>query len=186
MKLFLLIIFTCCGFFCVNIYGLMPSQKLKFSSVYTNLGSDCEPMQTENSNDNARLCRGTGGYKIRVWTSSVAQMIAAYFSDDSGSINLAVLSLSADTTTSKIEWRMVNGKPFAVILVVDEYGDIDEENPYLGKKIGELVRIQGLRDLNELYFEIPVRRRNARIAARKIADDGFRDRKTKRSSVWHC
>jgi len=85
-----------------------------------------------------------------------------------------------DQTKIKAEWRTANGKPFAVIMRVAKYGETDDENLYIGKKIGEELIVQGLKGFEDIDFKVDAKTPNANVKARKLADDAYLEKADKK------
>ena len=147
----------------------------KFSSRYTNLRNDCKVTPgDENGTDGSSDCRGAGGYRIFIWYSAAAEMIAAELPDRSGNIMLDTHDIFSDYSRIKIEWRMANGKPFAVIMRVFKYGDEKKsEYDYWGKKVGEELKVIGLKGFENIDFRVDAKTPDANVKARELADKGF-------------
>lgn len=146
----------------------------RFSSLYTNLQKDCKETPGENGTDGSLDCRGVGGYQIFIWYSAAAEMIAAIPPDNSDHINLDTHDISSDYSKIKIEWRMANGKPFAVIMRVFKYGEEKkDENDYWGKKIGEELKIVGLKGFENIAFTVDAKTPDANAKARELADKAY-------------
>jgi hypothetical protein len=166
--------------FCLFIFsGSAYSQKnkndvVKFSSQYSNLDKDCKTIKggTEGTDD-ASDCKGVGGYRIQVGAAAAALFIAAETPDKKDRIQLATQNFDFDQTKSTIEWRMANGKPFAVIMRVAVYSDTVKEGEYFGKKIGEQLIIIGLKGYEKIDFKVDAKTPDANARARGLADDAF-------------
>ena len=105
----------------------------KFSSVYTDSTKQCtgaEPVFT---------CKGYGDYKLILDIGGVFQS-ARIESSKIKNYSLSIANRQSVGWNPKVEWRMANGKPFAVIVRVDE----SDENSETPKKIGEKLLVFGL------------------------------------------
>ena len=91
-------------------------------------------------------------------------------------IQLATLGFDFDHRKAKVEWRMADGKPFAVIMRIPKYGETDEDNPYIGKKIGEQLIIKGLKGFEKIDFTVDAKTPKANQKARDLADQGFQQK----------
>ena len=146
----------------------------KFSSRYTNLQKDCKVTPGENGTDGSSDCRGVGGYRIFIGYSAAAEMIVAELPDKSGNIMLDTHDISSDYSKIKIEWRMANGKPFAIIMRVFKYGDEKKnEYDYWGKKIGEELKVVGLKGFENIDFRVDAKTPDANAKARELADNAY-------------
>ncbi len=168
----------CIILFVGNIYAQNTKQTTpKFSSVYTNLERNCKTTPGENGSDGSSDCRGVGGYRIYIWYSAAAEIMALEPPDKSDGILLDMHDIFSDYSKVKIEWRMANGKPFAVIMRVFKYGDEKKnEYDYYGKKIGEELKIIGLRGFENIEFKVDAKTPNANTKARELADNGFQQK----------
>jgi hypothetical protein len=172
--------FTTLALFCLVLFiSSVEAQKTnqtapKFSSRYTNLRKDCKVTPGENGSDGSSDCRGVGGYRILIGYSAAAEMIAAELPDKSGNIMLDTHDIFSDYSKIKIEWRMANEKPFAVIMRVFKYGDEKKnEYDYWGKKIGEELKVIGLKGFENIDFRVDAKTPDANLKARELADSGF-------------
>jgi hypothetical protein len=167
--------------FCFVLFtGSSYAQKInqtapKFSSRYTNLQKDCKTTPGENGSDGSSTCRGVGGYQIFIWYSAAAEMIAAERSANTAdSFLLDTHDIFSDYSKIKLEWRMANGKPFAVIMRVFKYGDeLKNEYDYWGKKVGEELKIIGLKGFEDINFKVDAKTPEANAKARELADNSF-------------
>ena len=173
MKQLLTICLFCLSLLATNILAQKATKPLKFSSAYTNLNKDCKTIKGGEGTDDASDCRGIGGYRIRVWFSATTQHIGAETPKTKDMVNLATQGLDFDQNKVKVEWRMANGKPFVVIMRVFKYGETDENNPYVGKKIGEELIIKGLKGFEKIDFKVDTKTRSANAKARKLADNAY-------------
>ncbi len=164
--------------FClIFLTGSVYSQKTsapKFTSAYTNLTSDCKTIKGGEGTDDASDCKGAGGYRINISAAAAVLSISAQTPDKNSSIPIATQGFEFDQTKRKIEWRLADGKPFAVIMRVAKYGEPDEENPYLGKKTGEELVVVGLQGFEEINFKVDAKTPNANQKARELADNGYK------------
>ena len=59
---------------------------------------------------------------------------------------------------------------------VAKYGEPDDENPYLGKKIGEELIVKGLKGFENIDFTVDAKTPNANAKARELADNAYSDK----------
>lgn len=124
-------------------------------------------------------CKGYGQYSIYIYFSALASHISIKTKGTDDFIYLSAEKLDySDQKDNKIEWRLADGKPFAVILKVARYNDKVQdngENPYQDKyKIGELYKIKGLKDYEHIDFEVDATTTpTALTQARELADNAF-------------
>jgi hypothetical protein len=150
-------------------------RRVRFSSVYTDFKRGCKTIPGGNGSDNAYLCRGAGRYKVRIYYSAAATHLAAELTGTDKFTPIATLDIRSDYTKSRIEWRLANGKPFAVIYRVPRYAE-PKEDEYFGKVIDYHLAVIGLGniDINET---IDARSRMANVKARELADKAYLARK---------
>jgi hypothetical protein len=142
----------------------------KFTSAYTSLGSGCKTLHGSNGTDDAFLCKGVGGFKVRVYFSAATMQINAERGDDN--IPLATLAVGFDQSKTKLEWRLANGKPFAVIMRVPVY-DEPNEGEYFGKVKGHQLKITGLNG-QSVDEAVDTATPQANQKARDAADKSFK------------
>jgi hypothetical protein len=164
-----------------SFIGLDYGAETRFSSIFTDLNKDCRDAfkETEEGQDMPLICKGYGGYKIRIGYSAFASHIRIISINGNDEIDLATERLNySDDKGNKIEWRLANGKPFAVILKISKYNKKIQdmgENPYQRKyKIGELLIIKGLKGYEHIDFAIDFKTTTDAITkARKLADEAY-------------
>jgi hypothetical protein len=149
---------------------------VRFSSVYTGLtkcGSGLtkkeEKEAEEHGTDIPTHCKGYGGYAIDISYSACSSLIRAEKGEES--IFLATQALGWKQKT--VEWRLANGKPFAVIMRVYEYSS-DDLCATGGKVIGESLIVKGLTGYDQIDEEVKVKGTpNPNVKARELADKGY-------------
>lgn len=155
-----------------------------FSSLYTNLNTECKNAfrSVGEGQDMPLRCKGYGGYSVYIYYSAWASHIAIQSknkSDDSPAIASQALDYS-DQKGRKVEWRMANGKPFAVILRISNYeGEPTEsgESPFSDKyKKGESLIVKGLKGYEQIDFTLDAKSPDANVKAREMADKAYTER----------
>ncbi len=160
----------------------------RFSSVYTDLNKDCkyafnrqEAEEAEARGQDIPLrCKGFGGYYIYIYFSAESSIIKVNNNRDDSSIHLASQNLDYDREKDrKIEWRLANGKPFAVIFRISNYNPpadvpIGETHFDAKYKIGESLLVKGLKGFQQkVDFETDAKTPNANAKAQKMADNAY-------------
>ena len=145
-----------------------------FSSSYTSLtkcGSGMtkkeEREAEKNGQDIPTRCKGYGGYDVYVYYSACS----SHFSLTKGEENIPLGTQAIDWKQKTVEWRMANGKPFAVILRVYEYAG-DDLCATNGKIKSESLMVQGLKGF-EISETVDARTPNANVKARELADKAY-------------
>jgi hypothetical protein len=153
----------------------------KFSSVYTDLKTQCrsaltkkEEKEAENlGQDIPMVCKGYGGYEIFLGShGAMTQLqVRRKTGKEVNDVFAETMFIADPIYTRKVEWRLANGVPFAVIFrrdVNDEAAD-----PAMQKKIGEVLRVRGLKD-DRIDFEVDVKKfHNPNEEARGLADRAY-------------
>jgi hypothetical protein len=153
----------------------------KFSSAFTDLGKECKNAfkRVGEGQDMPLKCKGYGQYYMYIYYSAFASHISIKTNNGDDFIYLSPEKIEfSDQKNNKIEWRLADGKPFAVILKVSRYDDKAQdngENPYQDKyKIGELFIIKGLKGYEHINFEVDAQTTPEAITkARELADNAF-------------
>lgn len=139
--------------------GWQPSPP-KFSSVYTNLNKECKAAfkSVGEGQDMPLNCKGYGGYRISIGYSAMYSHLVAETLDGKNSIPLATADINYDQEKGeKIEWRLANGKPFAVIL-----------------RVNDKLFVKGLRGYEKIDYDIDVKSTaNPNQSARDMADKAY-------------
>jgi hypothetical protein len=173
-KLFILLGLSLAFVFTAN------AQVAKMSSVFTNLQTDCKAETKSDGDEVPFICKAVGGYRVRIvpagaWAETVEIVNAK--GETVTSLGMVGYGYTA-VKNRKIEWRMANGKPFAVIFRVNTY-DSEKANeagdsPFLPKyKTGEKLLIRGLTGHSQIDFEIDGKAKKANLNAQKKADENF-------------
>jgi hypothetical protein len=145
---------------------------VRFTSLYSRLdGNGCKTLRGGQGTDDALLCKGVAGYSVEVYYSAAAMHIAASRKQDPQSSGIATLNLDFDYSKSRLEWRLADGKPFAVIMRVPRYGD-PKEFEYFGKVIGQQLFVAGLGGY-DIFEQIDAKLPDANAKAREAADKAF-------------
>lgn len=132
-----------------------------FSSAYTDTTKDCKGQEPTFT------CKGYGNYRVVIGVGGVFS--GARVESTKSDYSLSIAEHQSVGWNPKIEWRMADGKPFAVILRVD----INDENADIPKKTGESIIIKGLQGYETIDQSIDAKTPRANEKAREIADSGF-------------
>lgn len=143
-------------------------KKPTFTSTYTNL-SACKELKGSEGTDPAYICKGPGGYQLRIYSSAMMTHINAELKDESYPI--ANVGFDWNQDKAKVEWRLANGKPFAIIMRIPKYKDRTGES--VGKKIGEELFVSGIGEWEFISESVDAKKPNANAKARAIADKGY-------------
>jgi hypothetical protein len=156
-------------------------QAAKFSSLYSNLKTDCkaavrvkrgEDMQGQ---DMPLKCKGYGGYELRIDYSAAASNLRVQPLGDKNdqAIQMGMQPIDYDQTR-KVEWRLADGKPFAVIYrMVKSKTEQPEEMWWPKNLAGEFLVIKGLKGFEQIDLELDAKTPNANIKAREMADSAY-------------
>jgi hypothetical protein len=147
----------------------------RFSSKYTALtkcGSGMtkkeEKEAEEQGSDIPTRCKGQGGYDVFITYSACASS----FSLEKGEESIPLGMQAVDWKQKTLEWRLANGKPFAVIMRVYDYAGNDQ-CPMAGRVVGESLIVRGLKGYEEINETVDARTPNSNGKARDLADRGY-------------
>ena len=161
------------AFAIVILLAAVVSAQTRFTSVYTSLSQGCRTINGENGSDNAFICGGAVGYEVNIFYSAAAMFINADLKGTDETFNLSTTDLDFDTTRTRIEWRLADGKPFAAIIRVPKYGPRKTSDLYFGEVVGEELIVRGLKGHKNISGQVDAKKANANAKAREIADKGF-------------
>ncbi len=95
------------------------ANKPVYTSAYTDLARDCKWQYAEKDlqegQDNALICKGNGVYELLIDFSAEDALLSVR-KVGSSDYALSPSIKMADYKKGKIEWRLVNGQPFAIIV----------------------------------------------------------------------
>ena len=147
----------------------------RFSSSYTALtkcGSGMtrkeEREAEKNGSDIPSVCKGLGGYVVDISYSACA----SNFSLVKGEENISLGMQAIDYKQKTVEWRLANGKPFAIIMRVYEYAGNDQCATG-GKITGQSLIVKGLKGYEKIDETIKATTPSANLKARELADKGY-------------
>lgn len=148
----------------------------KFTSVYTSLATSCKSYEGSNGSDGYSICRGPGGYQVRVYYSAAATYFNAELRGKDGNFPITSASIEFEWGKTKLEWRLANGKPFSVIMRIPKYAD-PADGEYYGKVIGQELVVAGLLGFENLTTSIDAKTQGANALAREAADAAYLSKK---------
>jgi hypothetical protein len=147
----------------------------RFSSAYsalTRCGSamtNQEEREAEkHGSDIPTRCKGYGGYDVDISYSACSSSFSLVKGEESISLGMQAGNWKQKT----VEWRLADGKPFAVIMRVYDYAG-DEQCATGGKITGESLIVRGLKGY-EIDETVDVKSTpNPNLKAREFADKGY-------------
>jgi len=147
----------------------------RFSSSYTTLakcGSGMTKKQEkeaeEQGSDIPTRCKGPGGYDVYISYSACASMFSLEKGEESIPLGMQAVSWKQKT----VEWRLANGKPFALIMRVYEYAGNDQCATD-GKIVSESLIVRGLKGYEQINETFNAKAPNSNVKARELADKGY-------------
>ena len=163
-------------------------QPPQFTSVYTDLSRDCksafnakeEKEAASRGQDIPLKCKGFGNYYAYISYSAYAASLSIGNRRDDSSIQITTQGLNFnEEKNKKLEWRLANGTPFAVILRVSNYkfpADLPMgASPFDAKyKTGETLVVRGLLGHEQIEYDIDAKLADANEQARQRADEAFK------------
>jgi hypothetical protein len=113
-------------------------------------------------------CKGYGGYYVDISYSACSSS----FSLVKGEENISLGMQAGNWKQKTLEWRLADGKPFAVIMRVYDYAG-DDQCATGGKITGESLIVRGLKGY-EIDETVDVKSTpNPNLKARELADKGY-------------
>lgn len=167
---------------CLTTDAPAGKRAVKFSSVYTNLKTECRIAVTKQEekemeargSDIPLVCKGYGGYDIFLASHGAMTQISVRKKkgrEEEEYVVSETMHISDDIYMRKVEWRLADGVPFAVIFRRDVFDQ--NYDPGASKKIGEVLRVMGLTN-KKIDFEVDVRKTpNSNEEARRLADTAY-------------
>jgi hypothetical protein len=179
MKTRLLLALMACSLLVGGAYAhkssATPQGKPVFSSSYTTLvkcGSGMtkkeEREAEQNGSDIPSKCKGMGGYSVDISYSACSSSFNLTRGEESISLGMQAVGWKQKT----VEWRLADGKPFAVIMRIYEYAGNDLCSNG-GKIKGESLMVQGLKGFEHIEESVDAKTPNANVKARELADTGY-------------
>ncbi len=151
-----------------------------FTSRYTDMKRSCrllpEPKGADSGGDPAGVCKGYGGYRIFISHSAwSAQFSVEKIKNKNESVELGSDYSSYGARGEKLEWRLANGVPFAVIMRLGKYKERDDgENPYTdANRIGSTLVVKGLKGWEHIDFTVDGAAADTNAKARELADQNY-------------
>jgi len=130
----------------------------------------------ELEGDMTLRCKGYGGYEVNIGFSATSSQFTINLvrKRDEDVVVSTMQPLDYDQKR-KIEWRLANGNPYAVIYRIDATkGDSGATDVwYSENKTGESLVIKGLKGFEHIEFEIDAKDPQANVKARQMADEGY-------------
>ncbi len=158
------------------------SAQPQFSSGFTHLHRDCRnALRGEGEGEDIPLkCKGVGRYYVFVYYSAHASHIAIKTTGREDFVYVTPAPFDfAGQKDSVIEWRLADGKPFAVIVKVARY-NVDKaqakgDNPFQPQyKIGDFVLVKGLFGFEPINYSLNTKTTPDALArARQLADAAY-------------
>jgi len=150
----------------------MNDDKIAFTSEYSDLRKGCKSVGGEEGGHVSTYCPGPGGYRVHYYDTATTMEFSAEIDGDSFMVKLASESFEYPDRNNKIEWRLADGKPFAVIMRTYEYRT-DTEFPKQGKLTGQYLVIKGLKGYDTIDERVDASKPKANEQARKTADQAL-------------
>ena len=164
------------------LYVVSKNRAPEFTCAYSVINKNCE-RTIENGEAGGRqpasqTCDGYGDYRLRKSFGAVAAHLRIVNKDEKFTLPLAKAGDCLPAYGDKIEWRLANRKPFAVIIKVacyknetpaDGYSYYADEN-----RKGEFLIVRGLKGHEEITYEVDAKSAaNAEEEARRLADQSY-------------
>jgi hypothetical protein len=155
--------------------GATAQAATRFSSGYTALtkcGSGMTKKEEKESeargSDIPTRCKGYGGYAVYIYYSACSSV----FSLEKGDEKISLADQAIGWKQKTVEWRLANGKPFAIIMRVYDYAGNDQCATG-GKITGESLIVKGLKGYEHIDETVKTITPNANLKARELADKAY-------------
>jgi len=152
-----------------------------FSSRYTNIQKECKYVYTgkeeTRGGDIPWTCPPVHDYQATIsWSALHGCLFVRRLGPPIDKYETVLPAIACDRGTAitekMLEWRLVNGQPFAVIVRRSEW---DERDPHLIRKFGESLVVRGLIGFEAINTSIDTTKESqANKVARERADDGYK------------
>jgi len=140
------------------------ASKTKFTSVYTDFEKDCT--RDDGEENRSANCKGVGGYGLSIEdndccldfsiTLPEGTLEEDEYPPDWLQLDSQLPDFDKKLKGRKAEWRLADGKPFAVIIRFDRWGY--DPDARVDKVTGEYLIVQGLKDFESIRFEIDTKK----------------------------
>lgn len=177
------LVFTIIAVLCIGslfsqiVLSSSSGRATKFTSAYTDLKKQCKnAFKSEGEGHDMPLkCKGYGGYEIRIDYSAASSSLRVQPVGNKTDEAIALAMQPLDYSDKrKIEWRLADGKPFAVIYRVDKSKSDDPTAMWQPQnKTGEALMVKGLKGYDHIDFEVDAKEPDANAKARAKADAAF-------------
>lgn len=134
------------------------------ASEYIDLAKDCRPAfadaELEEGRDSALRCKGSSGYGLFVYFS--AEDVVLTIEDARGDTVFDTPLTLNEYEHGKVEWRIVDGLAFAIIVRIKSYGAL------------EALEIRGIGSHSKIHSSVQVAvRKNENAQSRAEADKAY-------------
>ncbi|MDQ3684319.1 MAG: hypothetical protein M3430_01785 [Acidobacteriota bacterium] len=166
----------------LSLYVVSKKRAPEFTSVYGGTNKNCE-RTVENPEAGgmqaaSQTCDGLGDYRLRKSFGAVTTQIKIVTKDESFTLPLEKRGNCLQAYGEKLEWRLADRKPFAVIVKVtcykteppaDGYSYYADEN-----RRGEFFIVRGLKEYEKINYEVDAKNAaNPEEEARRLADQSY-------------
>ncbi|MBP6750641.1 MAG: hypothetical protein KA144_13465 [Xanthomonadaceae bacterium] len=154
----------CYPLFCFSAAPSAQAAEPAFSSAYTDLAKDCRAAfaatEIEEGQDMPLRCSGPRGRSLYIYFSAEDTYLQVEATGDTASLLAQPLKLS-DYDRGKVEWRLADGVPFAIVVRVRG-------------ESRQTLEVRGIGAYRTMSDSIDTARRSSANAdARAVADDAF-------------
>lgn len=157
--------------------GNVDNSTAGFSSQYTDFSKDCNTptKQNDESGHISSFCKGYGEYRVHIFDTATTLEINAETDKEQEIFHITSESLNYNIDRQKVEWRMANGKPFAVIMQGNKYQTANNGLiAYPQRAVGSHYVVKGLKGFEEINYTVEINRGSDDIVkARQMADAAY-------------
>ena len=183
----LLIVPAAAALFAAAFGPISPANAQTFSSSYTSTApKDCRTVGKPENGSTTQVCPGKSGLVVVISEDDLRQTVSVGPDRAAASKEPAAEAWFApfNSTANTVEWRAVDGKPFAIIqrwLIADN-NDMDKAGTPISKPVLAVTRLPPGPVCHVAYIDGQANR-NANELARQAADEFARDFKCGKDDV---
>lgn len=151
--------------FIVTVFPIF--SKGKTTASYTDFAKDCKGDPSVKDGDIPLICKGPAGFTLHVTYSACSEFIRVLDKNKKDILSLPEQSIGS-SDKKKLEWRISDGKPAAVIYRISVYEE-SSDDPCTRKKKKEELGIYGIGKYSDLSKTVSGKNENEK--ARQTADE---------------
>lgn len=152
-------------FFIITVFPIF--SKGKFASSYTDFAKDCKGDPSVRDGDIPQICKGPAGFTLYITYSACSEFIRILDKKKKEILSLPEQTIGS-SDKKKLEWRILDGRPIAVIYRISIYEE-SSDDPCTRKKKKEELGVYGIGKYSDLSKTVSGKNENEK--ARQTADE---------------